>query len=155
MTLYKNVNGIKIKLTQQETDSYNDNNNNIKSEEAVLQEKKNAKISKIKDLCKIALYKDVFYDGYYFKNSESSGNNLQAAYNFHTDPFNWLDIDSNIVSLSKTDALKIIRLIMNVRSTAYFEEASHINNINIIKIDEDNDFDTCIEKLDNVNIIFT
>lgn len=76
------------------------------------------------------IYENIDYNGSTFINSEKSGNNLQAAYNFGTFPVDWLDANGVVVSLSKIQIRELITLMMTKRSSAYMQEASLINQVN-------------------------
>jgi hypothetical protein len=88
-----------------------------------LQEAKDKKEVELKENRKVFMYLPIEYNGSTFINSEKSGNNLQAAYTFYDEPIDWLDSSGNVVALSKTQIGDIVKLIMDHRGAAYFQQA--------------------------------
>ena len=101
----------------------------IKPDAELLQEAKDAKIAQIKSNNKAFIYLPVDYNGSTFLNTEISGKNLETAFNFIDEPIQWLDINGNVISLTKLQVKDLITLMINHRSTGYFLEASLINQV--------------------------
>lgn len=125
MKIYKNVNGKKRELTQEELDNYKA----TRPESEKLEQLKAATISQIKKNKTAFIYSPIKYNGETFINSEIAGNNLRAAYHYQNEPIDWLDLDGKKITLTKSDIKSIIDLTINKRGDGYFQEADLIKQV--------------------------
>jgi hypothetical protein len=118
LQLSKNIRNQYVEATQKEINAY------------LLQEAKNSKIAEIKAAKDEALYLPIDYLDTQFISSEKASQNILGALVLNGDDNQWLDINGNVLVLSRAELEQLGILIKTQRGMVYNNEATKITAIN-------------------------
>jgi hypothetical protein len=118
LQLSKNIRDQHIEATQDDIDTY------------LLQEAKNSKIVEIKAAKDEALYLPIDYLDTQFISSEKASQNILGALVLNGDDNQWLDINGNVLVLSRAELEQLGILIKTQRGMVYNNESTKITAIN-------------------------
>jgi len=118
LQLSKNIRDQHIEATQDDIDTY------------LLQEAKNSKIVEIKAAKDEALYLPIDYLDTQFISSEKASQNILGALVLNGDDNQWLDINGNVLVLSRAELEQLGILIKTQRGIVYNNESTKITAIN-------------------------
>ena len=100
------------------------------TEEELLQNAKDNKITEIQTAKEIDLYLNVSYNNKDFISSEKAVSNMTGAIILDQDSYNWLDAYGNSVTMTVNDLKSLVGIIATQRSLVYNKEATKIKEIN-------------------------
>jgi hypothetical protein len=118
LQLSKNIRNQYVEATQKEINAY------------LLQEAKNSKIAEIKAAKDEALYLPIDYLDTQFISSEKASQNILGALVLNGDDNQWLDINGNVLVLSRAELEQLGILIKTQRGMVYNNESTKITAIN-------------------------
>jgi hypothetical protein len=118
LQLSKNIRNQYVEATQKEINAY------------LLQEAKNSKIAEIKAAKDEALYLPIDYLDTQFISSEKASQNILGALVLNGDNNYWLDINGNVLVLSRAELEQLGILIKTQRGMVYNNESTKITAIN-------------------------